>query len=143
MGRRQQGDRALTRVAFLAALAAAVLLAGCQSEPIRSLQADFKSLFGKSKGEPALAAGLRQYEDGNYAEAARQLQAAIGQGLSSNGRVTAHKHLAFIHCVSERAAACREEFRRALAIDPGLELTAAEAGHPSWGPVFRTVKAGR
>jgi len=141
--RRQHGDKALTRIAFLAALAAVMLLAGCQSEPMRTLRADFQGLFGKSKGESALAAGLRQYEDGKYAEAAKQLQAAIGQGLSSNERVTAHKHLAFIHCVSERAAACREEFRKALAIDPGLELTAAEAGHPSWGPVFRSVKAGR
>ena len=139
-----QRSEAMSRVAFASALAAAVLLlAGCQSEPMRNLRADFKGLFGASKGEAALAAGLRQYEDGNYAEAAKQLQAAIGQGLTSNDRVKAHKHLAFIHCVSERNAACREEFRKALAIDPGLELTAAEAGHPNWGPVFRTVKAGR
>ena len=71
------------------------------------------------------------------------LSAAIGQGLTSNDRVKARKHLAFIHCVSERTTACREEFRKALAIDPGLELSAAESGHPSWGPVFRSVKAGR
>lgn len=127
----------------VAALAVAVLLGGCQSEPIRNLQADFKGLFGKSKGDPALAAGLRQYEDGNYPEAARQLQSAIAQGLSSADRVKAHKHLAFIHCASERATACREEFRKALAIDPALELAPAEAGHPSWGPVFRAVKSGR
>ena len=143
MGRRRQGNEALTRFAFLAALAAAVLLAGCQSEPMRNLQADFKGLFGKSKGEAALAAGIRQYEDGNYADAAKQLQSAISQGLTSGDRVKAHKHLAFIHCVSERTAACREEFRKALAVDPGMELSAAEAGHPTWGPVFRSVKAGR
>jgi Tfp pilus assembly protein PilF len=125
------------------ALAAALLLAGCQSEPIRNLQADLQGLFGKSKGSAALAAGLRQYEDGNYPEAAKQLQASIGQGLSSPERVKAHKHLAFIHCVSERTAACREEFRKALAIEPGLELAPAEAGHPTWGPVFRAVKSGR
>ena len=126
-----------------AALATAVLLGGCQSEPIRNFQADLQGLFGKSKGDPALAAGLRQYEDGNYPEAAKQLQSAIAQGLTSTDRVKAHKHLAFIHCVSERTAACREEFRKALAIDPALELAPAEAGHPSWGPVFRAVKAGR
>lgn len=143
MGRRRQGNEALTCIAFLAALGAAVLLAGCQSEPMRNLQADFKGLFGNSKGAGALAAGLRQYEDGNYADAAKQLQSAINQGLTSNDRVKAHKHLAFIHCVSERATACREEFRKALAIDPGMELSAAEAGHPTWGPVFRMVKAGR
>jgi Tfp pilus assembly protein PilF len=126
-----------------AAFAAALLLGGCQSEPIRNFQADLQGLFGKSKGEGALAAGLRQYEDGNYPEAAKQLQSAIAQGLSSADRVKAHKHIAFIHCISERTAACREEFRKALTIDPGMELAPAEAGHPSWGPVFRAVKAGR
>ena len=42
-----------------------------------------------------------------------------------------------------RVAACHEEFRKALRLDPGLELGAAEAGHPIWGPVFRAAKAGR
>jgi len=120
-----------------------LLLAGCQTEPMRNMQADLKSLFGSSKGEPALAAGLRQYEDANYAEALRQLQAAIDQGLGQSDRVKAHKHLAFIHCVSGRATACREEFRKALAIDSGFDLSPAEAGHPSWAPVFRSVKTGR
>jgi len=120
-----------------------LLLAGCQTEPMRNMQADLKSLFGSSKGAPALAAGLRQYEDGNYADASRQLQAAIDKGLSRSDRVSAHKHLAFIHCVSGRTSACREEFRKALAIDSEFDLPPAEAGHPSWGPVFRSVKAGR
>ena len=57
--------------------------------------------------------------------------------------MNAHKHLAFINCVSGRTSACREEFRKALAIEPGLDLPPAEAGHPTWGPVFRSVKAGR
>jgi Tfp pilus assembly protein PilF len=140
----------MRRVALSAAVSGALLLAGCQSEPMRAFQSDMKlaqseivGLFSGHKGEAALAAGLRQYEDGNYAEAAKQLHSAIDQGLSSADRVVAHKHLAFIHCVSGRTGACREEFRKALAIDPGLQLSAAEAGHPTWGPVFRSVKAGR
>jgi len=48
-----------------------------------------------------------------------------------------------MHCVSGRTAACREEFRKALTMDPDVELSPAEAGHPTWGPVFRSVKAGR
>jgi Tfp pilus assembly protein PilF len=123
-------------------LAAALLLAGCQSEPMRNFEADVQALFGSAKGEPALAAGVRQYEDGNYGEATKQLQGALGQGLSTADRVKAHKYLAFIYCVTDRAAACREEFRKALAIDPKMELAPAEAGHPVWGPVFRSVKAG-
>ena len=137
-------------VALSAVISGALLLAGCQSEPMRAFKSDMqlaqseiKGMFGSSKGDAALAAGLRQYEDGNYGEAAKQLQAAIDQGLSRSGRVNAHKHLAFIHCVSGRTSACREEFRKALAIDPAFNLPPAEAGHPTWGPVFRSVKAGR
>jgi Tfp pilus assembly protein PilF len=95
------------------------------------------------KGEPLLLAGLRQYEDGNYDGSARALQEAIALGLSDPQRAKAHKHLAFIHCAAKRQRSCREEFRKALAVDPALELAPAEAGHPAWGPVFRAVKAGR
>jgi Tfp pilus assembly protein PilF len=131
------------KYAAIIAAVGALLLAGCQTEPMRAMQADFRSLIGSSKGEPALAAGLRQYEDGNYAEASKQLQAAVDQGLGRSDRVKAHKHLAFMHCVSGRTSACRDEFRKALAMDPDLDLGPAEAGHPTWGPVFRSVKAGR
>jgi len=124
------------------ALATGAALSGCQSEPIRNLEADFQSLFGSAKGEPALAAGVRQYEDGNYGEATKQIQTALSQGLSTADRVRAHKYLAFIACVTDRVAACRDEFRKALAIDPGMQLAPAEAGHPIWGPVFRSAKAG-
>jgi Tfp pilus assembly protein PilF len=131
------------KYAAITAAVGALLLAGCQTEPMRAMQADFRSLIGSSKGEPALAVGLRQYEEGNYAEASKQLQAAIDQGLGRSDRVKAHKHLAFMHCVSGRTSACREEFRKALAMEPDLDLSPAEAGHPTWGPVFRSVKTGR
>ena len=90
-----------------------------------------------------LQTGLKQYDDGDYAGSAKNLQGAIERGLAPRDLANAHKHLAFIHCVSGRSGACREEFRKALAVDPGLELEPAEAGHPTWGPVFRSVKAGR
>jgi Tfp pilus assembly protein PilF len=133
----------MRRLAFVALVIAAVSLGGCQSGPMKSINEDFRSIFGSTKGAPALALGIRQYEEGKYAEAAENLHGSLTQGLSSGDRVTAHKYLAFIHCVSGRPSACRDEFRRALTIDPNLELSAAEAGHPSWGPVFRSVKSGR
>ncbi len=124
------------------AAALAALLAACSSEPVRSVQTAVQGMF-QSKGEPQLAAGLNQYESGRYPDAARSLQGALEQGLSAAEQVTARKHLAFIHCVSGRTSQCRDEFRRALEVDPGFELTPAEAGHPTWGPVFRSVKSRR
>jgi Tfp pilus assembly protein PilF len=97
----------------------------------------------KSKGEQALSDGMRQYEAGEYAEAQKSFAAALEAGVPLAEQIEARKHLAFIHCVSGRQAQCREEFRRALDLDPRLELAPAEAGHPSWGPAFRAVKAAR
>jgi Tfp pilus assembly protein PilF len=133
-------------------LAAAVaLLAACESAPVKEFTKDAKGAWGQitgsgsgsSKGSAALASGLKQYDDGDYQAAAKSLQSALNQGLSNKDKVNAHKHLAFIHCSQNQTAPCREEFRKALAIDPSMQLAAAEAGHPIWGPVFQNVKAGR
>lgn len=125
-------------------LAAAMLLSGCESAAIKQIQQDFRTLFGGGyKGDPDLAAGIRSYENGNYGESARQLQSALDQGLGNSGQVEAHKYLAFIHCISSRPTPCRNEFRKALDIDPKFELKPAEAGHPIWGPVYAREKARR
>ena len=89
------------------------------------------------------ASGSKQYEAGEYTESAKNLQGAISLGLPDKQRADAHKHLAFIHCASNRERQCRDEFRKALAVDPALELAPAEAGHPVWGPIFRSLKPGR
>ena len=128
----------LTLVAVLA-----VVLVGCESATFKSIQQDFKTLFQTPKGAHDFADGIKQYEDGNYSEAARLLQSSIDLGLRSDDQVKAHKYLAFIHCISGREQRCRDEFRAALKIDPSFELAANEAGHPIWGPAFRSAKARR
>lgn len=140
---------------LLAAAAALALLAGCETAPMKEFTGDAKSAWAQltgsvsgsgsssNKGGAAFNTGLKQYDDGDYQPAAKSLQSALDQGLPKKDQVTAHKHLAFIHCSVGRTGPCRDEFRKALAIDPSMELAAAEAGHPTWGPVFRSVKAGR
>lgn len=93
------------------------------------------------KAQQELASGGASYENGAYKLAARQLQNALTLGLEAPGeKARAHKYLAFIHCMSGRGRQCREEFRKAFEADPAFELTPAEAGHPTWGPVFRKLK---
>lgn len=137
----------------LAAVTLAFVLAACDSAPFKEISSDAKSAWAEltgrpnksqaPKGQASLTTGLKQYDNGEYPQSAKSLQAAIDQGLSGKDKVTAHKHLAFIHCSQGRTAPCREEFRKALAIDPAMELAPAEAGHPTWGPVFRQLKTGR
>jgi Tfp pilus assembly protein PilF len=120
-----------------AVVALALVLAGCESAPVRSLQ----TMFKPSEGAAALNEGLKQYDDGDYPAATKSLQSALSQELTNDERTSAFKHLAFIHCSSGRPGPCRDEFRKALAFDPQLELSPAEAGNPAWGPAFRAVKA--
>ena len=100
-------------------------------------------IFRSMNGPSALSAGLKLYEAGEYEESAKNLQGAIELGVPDKQRADAHKYLAFIHCASNRERQCREEFRKALAVDPALELGPAEASHPVWGPIFRSLKAGK
>lgn len=96
----------------------------------------------REKALESLNQGIDQYNAGRFAEAARSFDAALQHGQLTRpeqGRV--RKHLAFIHCVSGREPQCRDEFRKALEIDPNFDLSPAEAGHPIWGPVYRDVRA--
>jgi Tfp pilus assembly protein PilF len=128
----------MIRLALRLSLCLLLLLgAGCANGPFQDLP------YPTTKGGASklLEEGIRDYDDGNYRQASRKIKAALDEGLSSKqDRVTAHKYLAFISCVSNREIQCREEFRLAVEIDPRFDLTAAEAGHPIWGPVFRSVK---
>jgi len=134
------GREAQCREEFRKALAAHP---GMQLEAAEAGHPIWGPIFRSMSGPGALSAGLKQYESGDYEESAKNLQGAIDLGVAEKERANAHKHLAFIHCSSNRVGHCRDEFRKALAIDPALELAPAEAGHPVWGPIFRSLKTGR
>ena len=114
---------------------ATLLAAGCQTGVFRD--------FGTARyaGNSYLEDGVLNYEEGNYQVAKRRLQFALEEGLRRPDRVQAHKYLAFIACVSSQQLTCREEFAIALELDPNFELAPAEAGHPIWGPMFKSIKA--
>jgi Tfp pilus assembly protein PilF len=129
-------------------LAVIVALSGCASEPWKQVSAAIGKLNSAgaqedmpAPGRPALHAGMREYELGELAASEKNLRTALRRGLSGDERIQAHKHLAFIYCSSNREPDCRNQFKEALSIDPALELRPAEAGHPIWDPVFRSVKA--
>jgi Tfp pilus assembly protein PilF len=117
------------------ALALALALTGCQSKIVQEFP------LTKFKAESTLDQGIRQYDNGDYRVAARTIQSALDEGLTTRSQARAHKYLAFIHCISGQQSQCRDEFRKALEIDPDMELRAEESGHPIWGPVFKSVKA--
>lgn len=123
---------------MLVAVLAALLLSACGAT---GTGGGATTLFASS-AEKELAKGIKTYEDGDYQSALITLRNAQEMGLNDKAdQVRAHKYVAFIHCVSGREKQCREEFKKALAINPSFELKPEEAGHPVWGPVFRGEKA--
>ena len=134
----------------LAALLAALGSTGCsttgETQATLAAPAAKKSIARERDGsvtraEDDLQRGIRSYEDAEYEMAAKQLQSALDRGLPTRrDRASAYKYLAFVACSSGREKSCHAEFRKALEADPNFTLAPAEAGHPIWGPVFRSVK---
>src|SRR5688572_13302419 len=154
------------RTAALLALAGALALSGCGQQPLWPKEPEAaavtpapptqpdppaaavepppepvaKPVVPEKKRVTPLSTGITAYEDGKYREATKALRAALASPMSVADQVQAHKYLAFIECSSNRTKQCRDEFRKALKLDPSFELEPAEAGHPVWGPIFRSLK---
>ena len=115
-------------------------LAGCATPPPPAPPPTGLAEVMERPAERALLEGIRAYDDGQYAQAEKALRQALADGLqSARDRATAHKLLAFITCTSDRLADCQAEFREARAADASFALSRSEAGHPVWGPVYKSL----
>lgn len=92
-------------------------------------------------GTLALAEGVDLYNQGQFQAAIRKLQDTPEIWTNSaSAQVEAYKYLAFSQCVTRQTTQCRQSFERLLNLSPSFELSRAEAGHPTWGPVFKTAQ---
>ncbi len=92
-------------------------------------------------GEKALAEAMKAYDEADYPKAIKLLQDTLKENLVAADRIKTIKYTAFSYCLTNRLPLCRAEFEKILQLDPNFDLDPAEAGHPSWGPPFKTVKA--
>ncbi len=98
-------------------------------------------LFGKDLVEQKLEIGVKEYEEGNYVTSTNALEAVLATKTASRAqKIRANKYMAFISCISSHEKSCREYFKNILELNPDFNLSAAEVGHPIWGPVFQSVK---
>ena len=88
--------------------------------------------------------GIDLYDKGAFAAAIKHLTDAdvIWSGDKAI-QFEAYKYLAFSYCVTSRQTLCKQQFEKALTLDPGFELGRGEKGHPLWGPVFERAKNAR
>lgn len=124
----------------LVALVLAVLAAGCAQVPTQTGGSTFPALSAP-EAQSQYQQGLASYRESRFDAALGNLATAVVSGnLKPAEANNARKHIAFIHCAAGRELPCREQFQAILQSDPGFDLTLAEAGHPQWGPVWRSVK---
>ncbi len=122
--------------------AAAMLAAACATAPGTPPPPPPSGLseLMERPAERALVEGIRAYDDGLYPQAEAALRRALAEGLASGrDRASAHKLIAFITCTSERLEECEAAFLAARGADPTFALSRSEAGHPTWGPVYRRI----
>jgi hypothetical protein len=146
-------------ISALACLLAAVLLTACAQTPIvgsgKELQPPPPHAAAVVHGphtqaagpaiphdpaEVALRDGIVAYDNGDYNGAIKKLSVREIAKSSKANQLIAIKYTAFSYCVSGRPVLCRQQFDKALKLDPSFELEAGETGHPLWGPAFVRAK---
>jgi hypothetical protein len=138
----------------LACLLGAALLAGCASTPLGGAATPAGHAHTDSAAPAAaplppapapvassgLKDGIAMYNDGDYNGAIKRLNAADVTAGSKATQLEALKYTAFSYCVTSRQTLCRQQFEKALKLDPSFDLEPGEHGHPLWGPVFTKAK---
>ncbi|WP_211453163.1 TssQ family T6SS-associated lipoprotein [Collimonas antrihumi] len=140
------------RISSAAMLAATFLLGGCDSLnltkpeaaiPTPSAPAPVAATVAPEPVAPpaALNDGIALYNKGNYSAAIKRLANAPEIWSADIAFQTeALKTMAFSYCVTSRKKLCKQQFEKALKLDPNFDLAPGEQGHPLWGPVFKQAK---
>lgn len=92
-------------------------------------------------GQSMLNDGVELYNKGDYNGSIKRLSGAheIWNGDKAT-QLQALKYMAFSYCVTNRQALCKQQFEKALKLDPNFDLAPGEKGHPLWSPVFDKLK---
>ncbi len=119
-------------------------LAGCASTtahgPGAASSSSAAAAASATSPPSGLAEGVALYNKGDYNGAIKRLGLADVTGGPKAVQLAGLKYSAFSYCVTARQLLCRQQFDKALKIDPAFDLAAGEYGHPLWGPVFVKAK---
>jgi hypothetical protein len=140
------------RIGSAAILAATFVLGGCDSlnsakpvalNPTSTMSAPIAATNTPEPAAPpaALTDGIALYNKGSYSAAIKRLANAPEIWAADiSFQTEALKTMAFSYCVTSRKKLCKQQFEKALKLDPNFDLAPGEQGHPLWGPVFKQAK---
>lgn len=130
---------------FAVAISIIVMLHACaipkkETTPVVVLPqptAPQKILPQPTPSQAELNEGVSLYDQGDFNGAIKKLGSAneIWNG-DKTSQLRALKYMAFSYCVTSRQTLCRQQFDKALLLEPTFDLEPGEKMHPLWGPVF-------
>jgi Tfp pilus assembly protein PilF len=140
-------------MSFAAMIAAAMLSTGCATmdklkdalipEPAPAAPAH-ATHAPRAAAQTALNEGIDFYDKGDFNGAIKRLSNAPEiWSADKSVQTKALKYMAFSYCVTSRQLLCKQQFEKALKLDPSFDLAPGEKGHPLWGSVFDRAKKGR
>jgi hypothetical protein len=92
----------------------------------------------------SLKEGIDLYTAGDYNASLKRLQDSKEiWATDTDIQLDALKYMAFNYCVTNRATLCKQQFEKALKLNPDFDLLPGEKGHPLWGPVFERARKGK
>jgi Flp pilus assembly protein TadD len=127
------------QICFVSIVATA-FITGCKTAPTSATNSA-AAHDPAAVAQLALNEGIALYDNGNYNGALKRLTGA--NEIWNAGKpvqIEALKYMAFSYCVTGRQALCRQQFEKALKLNPAFDLAPGEKGHPLWGPVFVQAK---
>lgn len=145
-------NHSFCRISSAALLAATFMLGGCDAlnsaqkpvaaDPVPSASAPVAAIAPEPSAPPAaLTDGIALYNKGSYSAAIKRLANAPEiWSADLSFQTQALKTMAFSYCVTSRKKLCKQQFEKALKLDPNFDLAAGEQGHPLWGPVFKQAQ---
>ncbi|MFZ6646334.1 TssQ family T6SS-associated lipoprotein [Undibacterium sp. TJN25] len=111
------------------------------SSPAPSAPAPAPVVVPPSAAQQALTDGMDLYDKGDFNGAIKKLSGSPDIWTADKSvQLSALKTMAFSYCVSSRQTLCRQQFEKALRLDPAFDLEPGEKQHPLWAPVFEQAK---
>src|SRR5438445_2125619 len=126
---------------YLAGMFAGIaMLAGCTTTPstpdesVAQVQPQetaeqLAAAAALAAAQTALTEGVGLYNKGDYNGAIKRLNAAEIALGDAPTQVNALKYIAFSYCLTSRQTLCKQQFEKALKLDPTFDLAPGEKGH--------------
>ncbi len=121
-------------------LASLLALADCTLTP-QPTPGEVQREQTRTAARDDLKESIDAYNAGDYNGSLKTILDSKTIWITDNDiQLEALRYSAFDYCLTNRANQCKQQFEKALRLDPEFDLRRGEKGHPLWEPAFDKAK---